>query len=100
MLLLRKNQKKNPISSYTFLSHKTICILTHNLFKKQKIGDRAICSCKRLTTINLPESLSTIGKEVFDFCDSLSAIYIRNGTKNHFKELLTKDLHDKLIEVV
>ena len=47
---LKKNRKKNPIFSYTFLSYKTICILTHNLLKKTEMINSNLTTDKKRNT--------------------------------------------------
>ena len=41
-----------------------------------KFPDRALYYCKKLTTITIPPSVTTIGAEVARYCDALEKIYI------------------------
>ena len=48
-------------------------IETYNV---KKIGDRSFYNCYELTSITLPEGLSSIGNSAFNGCDGLTSIYI------------------------
>ena len=43
------------------------------------IGDYAFCTCRNLTSINIPEGVTTIGEEAFLFCYELTSITIPEG---------------------
>ncbi len=62
------------------------------------IGDRAFEWCVNLTAITLPASLTHIEGGAFGWCENLTAIHIPKGMTEHFKALLSSDLHSKLIE--
>lgn len=63
------------------------------------IGDGAFWCCYSLTSIHLPESVTTIGRSAFEMCSSLTSIYIPKGSKEKFKRLLDdKELINKLVE--
>ena len=40
------------------------------------IGEGAFGSCDSLTSVNIPDSVTTIGKEAFRYCDSLTSVNI------------------------
>ena len=40
------------------------------------IGERAFCSCKLLTSIVIPDSVTSIGERAFYYCISLTSIVI------------------------
>ncbi len=43
------------------------------------IGDQAFNSCKKLTTIRLPQGITSIGSKAFCYCDALSSIIFPEG---------------------
>ncbi len=45
------------------------------------IGKSAFSSCKKITSITIPNSVISIGDYAFDFCDSLISVTIGNGVK-------------------
>ncbi len=61
------------------------------------IGNVAFGSCKSIKSITLPKSVIRIGKQIFVGCDNLPTIYIPVGTKSKFENLLPK-YKDKLVE--
>ena len=54
--------------------------------------------CASLQQINIPDSVKHIGYGAFSFCSSLKQIIIPKGSLEHFKEMLDKNLWDKLVE--
>ena len=44
--------------------------------KISKIADFAFLNCDNLTSVNIPDSVTTIGKSAFDSCDSLTSVNI------------------------
>ena len=50
--------------------------------KTQSIGDKAFNSCKEITSIDIPSSVSTIGQSAFENSSKLEAINVNgNNTK-------------------
>lgn len=64
------------------------------------VGNYAFSGCNNLSSITLPNGLNCIGYEAFNRCAKLSSFYISSGMREHFEQLLPKQFHDKLIEVV
>jgi hypothetical protein len=63
------------------------------------IGDMAFMSCDNLTSITIPNSVTSIGKWAFAGCDKLKKIYIPRGTKAKFAAMEGLKNHvDKLVE--
>ena len=58
------------------------------------ISDYAFSNCKSLKQVILPDSIQSIGRNVFKGCDSLQTILIPSGSKAKFERLLPqyKDL--------
>ena len=50
------------------------------------IGDRAFCNCNSLTSITIPESVTSIGDGAFWLCKSLTSISIAAGNPNYTSE--------------
>jgi len=63
----------------------------------QVICDGAFAWCGRLKEITIPDSITCIGKDVFEQCDSLSKIHIPAGRYNKFKQLLP-GYEDKFVD--
>ena len=61
------------------------------------IGNEAFASCSSLTSVSIPNSVTNIGYGAFDFCWSLRSIIIPPGTKQKFARLLPNN-KDKLVE--
>ncbi|MBR4325879.1 MAG: leucine-rich repeat protein, partial [Bacteroidales bacterium] len=60
------------------------------------IGELAFGWCELLLQIIIPNSVMSIGNGVFDHCESLQQIIIPEGSVEHFKQMLPKELWDKL----
>ena len=61
------------------------------------IGDHAFVDCSGLTSVAIPNSVTSIGYRAFEGCDGLQSIIIPPGTKQKFARLLP-DNKDKLVE--
>jgi hypothetical protein len=60
------------------------------------IGESAFWGCESLQQIIIPNSVMTIGKYAFKECVSLQQIIIPEGCEAKFKQMLPKELWDKL----
>jgi hypothetical protein len=40
------------------------------------LGEKAFSYCSSLTSINIPESITSIGDKTFSFCTSLASVYL------------------------
>jgi len=60
------------------------------------IGKRAFFHCKSLRQITIPDSVTSIGDWAFSECESLKHIIIPKNSVEKFKQLLPKELWDKL----
>lgn len=52
------------------------------------ISDNAFSCCKSLQIVTIPESVESIGNDIFKGCDSLKEIIIPHGTFNKYARLL------------
>ena len=55
-------------------NYKVLCI--RHTFVKREIGDWAFNECTSLTSINIPDSVTSIGEGAFNECTSLTSINI------------------------
>lgn len=62
------------------------------------IGDWTFAYCESLLQITIPDSVKYIGDRAFYACESLQQITIPEGTTEKFKEMLSEELWNKLIE--
>ena len=65
----------------------------------EEIGECAFYNCESLKSVTLPESITKIGESAFDDCSALTAIYVPAKKVDYYKELLTEELHDKIVEI-
>ena len=49
---------------------------THNGYPVVAIGERAFAGCSSLTSVTIPDSVTTIGNSVFSYCSSLTSVTI------------------------
>ena len=61
----------------------------------QRIGASAFAECKQLTTVKLPNSLTTIGALAFHHCTALSSMNLQDTRLEVLEALFTKDLNDE-----
>ena len=61
------------------------------------ICDRAFLGCSGLTSVTIPNSVTSIGNGAFADCSGLQSIIIHPGTKQKFAYFLPK-FKDKLVE--
>ena len=64
----------------------------------ENIDDTAFVECESLQMIAIHNSMICLGKDIFLNCHSLQKIIIPKGSLEHFKEMLDKNLWDKLVE--
>jgi hypothetical protein len=64
-----------------------------------KIGDDAFLGCTSLKSITIPESVTEIGSEAFYDCTSLVTINVPAKKFYYYKERLSEDWHDKIVEL-
>ena len=57
----------------------------------------AFSGCSGLTSVTIPNSVTSIGDEAFSDCSGLQSIIIPPGTKQKFARILPDD-KDKLVE--
>lgn len=62
------------------------------------LGKAAFQRCDTLESVTFFNKVRHIDKNVFNGCKMLSSIYIPQGMRPHFEQLLPSELHDKLIE--
>ena len=62
------------------------------------IGKFAFYSCFSLTSIDIPNSVTSIGDYAFYFCESLKTIYLEKGIKEEIKSKIKKEYPE--IEIV
>ena len=55
--------------------------------------------CTSLTTVTLPAGVKKIECDVFYECSALSTIYVPAEKTDDYKELLTEELHGKIVEL-
>ena len=60
------------------------------------IGNDAFDGCRGLTSVTLPKSISTIYDDAFFACNRLSTVYY-NGTSDDWEEILIKNGNDSLL---
>ena len=63
------------------------------------IGERAFEECSSLQSITIPNSVINIGKVVFYNCTSLKEIRIMKGSRTKVLKLLGGKYEDKLVEI-
>ncbi len=71
------------IKSYAFAECKNLKSLSLNSFLS-KIGDNAFYNCTAVRTVDIPKSLTTMGKDVFTGCSSLETFTSISGTPQEF----------------
>ena len=59
-------------------------------------GSQLISYMGKGSYVTIPDCVRSIGDSAFSFCYSLAALYIPQGTKSHFKQLLPSHYHSKL----
>ena len=80
---------KDGIFIKTYIGDKTTVVIPKTIDGKPviKIGDNAFINCVHLTSIEIPESVTNIGMNVFSFCSSLMDISVVSGnTIYHSKD--------------
>lgn len=60
------------------------------------IGESAFICCSSLQKITILNSVTSIGQNAFEKCELLQQIIIPEGSEEHFKQMLPKELWDKL----
>ncbi|WP_294428232.1 leucine-rich repeat protein [uncultured Treponema sp.] len=73
------------VPSYSFYENNVGCQnLTSVLLPEgvTSIGELAFCSCTKLTTINIPSTVTTIYARAFNECSSLANVTLADGNKN------------------
>ena len=56
--------------------------------------------CRSLTSIEIPDSVTSIGDGAFSWCESLKVIYIPKGTREKMLGLLGDWSEDLLVESI
>lgn len=65
-----------------------------------EIGESAFYGNHRLVNIVLPDGLLKIGDGAFDECASLTSIFVSNGMRSHFEQLLPEWFHSRINEIL
>ncbi|MDE6649234.1 MAG: leucine-rich repeat domain-containing protein [Muribaculaceae bacterium] len=55
-------------------------------FREHRIGERAFCRCYSLTSINIPNAVTSIGDYIFERCSSLTSVNIPNSVNSIGKD--------------
>ena len=71
----------NVVTSYTFDSTGEH-IVKYTLLDSTSIGSQAFQNCSKLTSIDIPSSVTSIGDAAFQGCDSLTSINIPSSVTN------------------
>ncbi|MBP5418819.1 MAG: leucine-rich repeat domain-containing protein, partial [Bacteroidales bacterium] len=61
------------------------------------IGDAAFSGCSSLTSINIPESVTSIGDEAFYYCSDLMSVFCYASTPAELGSKAFENTHDDLI---
>ena len=62
------------------------------------IGKCAFIYCDSIQQVVIPDSVSIIGESAFHGCDSLKQVIIPKGSKQRFLDIIQENLRDKLVE--
>ncbi|KWW41740.1 MAG: hypothetical protein F083_954 [bacterium F083] len=62
------------------------------------IGKWAFIYCDSIQQVVIPDSVSIIGESAFHGCDSLKQVIIPKGSKQRFLDIIQENLRDKLVE--
>ena len=63
------------------------------------IREDAFFNCYYLTSINIPNSVTSIIIDIFSGCKSLKTIYLEKGIKEEIKEEIKEQLKEEEIEI-
>jgi hypothetical protein len=63
------------------------------------IEDHAFFGCSSLEMVHLPAGVSNFEKDSFKDCNKLKAIYVPKGNVDYYKEVLPVEFHDKIVEL-
>ena len=86
----------NSIGESAFANCHSLQQITFYNNSVKSIGTSAFYGCISLRQITLPNSLTSIGENIFNGCESLQHIIIREGSEEKFKQMLPKELWNKL----
>lgn len=62
------------------------------------IGDMAFLACDNLVAIKFNGTIKHMGEDIFDGCDSLQFVFVPNGDRRGFRELLPDEVHSLIVD--
>ena len=63
------------------------------------IGEAAFYHCKGLISVTIPEGVTSIGKDAFGGCTGITTINIPAKKTDYYKKRLPEELHQFIVEM-